>query len=155
MIAGSSSPSSASSAQPVTQPDTTSRDLLDCGHRSTDRFWRCVRRKEQPVAKIERVCPSCAHESSEDTTGASGRRASDAASRVATTEPSTLRQELAVLTNSCRARGSTPSIAPRLLDGRAHSSLPEPFKTLLHGVFSNATDWVLGLRAAVVGRRER
>jgi hypothetical protein len=154
-----SPPSSSQAHSPFAKTDPSPMGCEICGAPRAG-FWLIVRRRGQVVASIARACPSCveeAEEPSEDTTGASGLRASDAVKAEATTKRSTLRQELEELFNSCRAPGEERLIAPRLLDGRALSSLPEPFKTLLHGVYSNARDWLLGTRAAVAGgdRRSR
>jgi len=156
-MAGVSSPPSSSPSlfAPAQSPSLFETETLDCGHRSKDRFFRCA-----PLAtgragpKIQRICPGCAGESFEATTGAGGLRGSAPASPAITHAPSTLPLAPAVFISSCDPRGSQPSIGRPRLAGRAPSSLPDPFKTLLQGVFSTALDWLLGTRAAVAGRSD-
>jgi len=155
MSVASSQPSySPPSLSVYPRPDPTPMGCELCG-RPKAGFWRCVRDPGQPVARIARACPSCVGEDepSEDTIGAGGLRESEPASQAAITPLGTQRLQPLGHINFLTPRGAPPLDWRSLLDGRAPISPLEPFKTLLLGVYSNVTDWILGCKAAAAGRR--
>jgi hypothetical protein len=147
-----SSPSSSAAHNPFARPVPTAMGCESCGAPRAG-FFRSVLERGQAVATIERVCPLCAGEddSPADTIGATGLRASDDVSQAATTRPSTSAPAPAARINFLSPRGARPLEPPWFDAFPARNSLPDPFRTLLHGVSSSWRDWVRGVLRSLAG----
>lgn len=146
------SPASSSPVASVTQlPESEILGCQSCGRPTSDLFWKTGRRPGHRGPVIERVCHSCADEPIEVTTGAIGLPASDDVNQAAITPLGIGPRAPLALINSSTAPGARRSIDLLRDAGRAPISPLEPFKTLLQGVYSNATDWVRGVLQSIAG----